>query len=162
MMTLEDAWDWYETTRSQLHRFARLGRKLWDRLPEDNPLWKDDDFKSLEPDTIRSDSESSREHLDDFAVTILFSVFEATVRDRVLKQIADERASIGPKLLAGVIDASLRDLRKRGFYRILDVFKGIDAGLVEEVNQVRRYRNWVAHGRRAAPSPSIRRSPTIA
>ena len=44
------------------------------------------------------------------------------------------------------------------FFNVLEPYKGIDPSLVEEVNQVRRYRNWVAHGRRtdqpAAVNPS--------
>jgi len=37
----------------------------------------------------------------------------------------------------------------------LEIFQGLDAGLVEEVNQVRKYRNWVAHGRHAARPDSV-------
>lgn len=39
-------------------------------------------------------------------------------------------------------------VRQGSFFRILATYKPDDAGLVEEINQVRRYRNWVAHGRR--------------
>jgi hypothetical protein len=40
------------------------------------------------------------------------------------------------------------------FFHVLAAYKsGVDPGLIEQVNQVRRYRNWVAHGRRAGEIP---------
>jgi hypothetical protein len=35
----------------------------------------------------------------------------------------------------------------------LELFKNLDHDLIEAVNQVRRYRNWVAHGRRQDKKP---------
>ena len=150
MMDLDEAWRWYSSTRESLLSFARLGRKHWDNFPDESPLWRDDSFRSLDSKTIIRDSDLGLEHLDDFAVMVFFSVFESIVRDRVVKQAEQERGDVRQELLIGLINATLLDLRKRSFYRVLDVFKGMDAGLVEEVNQVRRYRNWVAHGRRSA------------
>ena len=45
--------------------------------------------------------------------------------------------------------------RETTVYRVLEVFKGRDAGLVEEVNQVRSYRNRAAHGRRTAKPAAV-------
>ena len=149
MMDLDEAWQWYSSTRSSLLSFARLGRKHWDHFPEESPLWRDDSFRSLDSERIVQDSELGLEHLRDFAVMIFFSVFESIVRDRVIEQVEEERKTITGELLIGLIDASLRDFRKQRFHSVLEIFKGIDPGLVEEVNQVRRYRNWVAHGRQS-------------
>ena len=53
-----------------------------------------------------------------------------------------------PALLQAV--DSLTDAIKHGsFFKVLEAYKSLDHGLIEGVNQVRRYRNWVAHGRRA-------------
>jgi hypothetical protein len=42
------------------------------------------------------------------------------------------------------------------FAKVLDPYKAQGhADLIEEVNQVRRYRNWVAHGRRGDQPPSV-------
>ena len=41
MMTLDDSWRWYETTRGQLGLVGRLGAKYWDSLPWEGPLGKD-------------------------------------------------------------------------------------------------------------------------
>jgi hypothetical protein len=155
MMDLDDAWHWYEKTRAHLEWFARIGRRHWDQFPEDSPIWKDDAFKSLESEAIIQDSKFNLEHLEDFGVMVLFSVFESIVRERVLAQIQGRREGIEDILLGGVIDASLVELKKKSFSRILEIFKGMDAGLVEEVNQVRRYRNWVAHGRQSTPEASV-------
>jgi hypothetical protein len=42
------------------------------------------------------------------------------------------------------------------FFKVMEPYKDVDADLVEEVNQVRRYRNWVAHGRRTKQTPVVR------
>jgi hypothetical protein len=47
------------------------------------------------------------------------------------------------------------EIEHGSFYRVLQVFKGLDASLIEEVNQVRKYRNWVAHGRRTGKPDSV-------
>jgi hypothetical protein len=44
------------------------------------------------------------------------------------------------------------DIEHGSFFKVLEPYKKIDADLIEQVNQVRRYRNWVAHGRRG-PQP---------
>ena len=33
MMNLDEAWNWYVTTRKQLSLFGRFGRKHWNHLP---------------------------------------------------------------------------------------------------------------------------------
>ena len=66
-------------TREQLKLFGRLGRKHWDELPWDGTLGKDDKLRSLEAEGIVAGSAFFLDHLDDFAVLILFSVFESIV-----------------------------------------------------------------------------------
>jgi hypothetical protein len=38
---------------------------------------------------------------------------------------------------------------------VLEPYKDVNADLIDEVNQVRRYRNWVAHGRRTAQPDAV-------
>ncbi len=93
--------------------------------------------------------------LDDLCVLLLFSVFEATVRERVLADVVDELPIVRHPALVQAI-ATLKDSIGQGsFYRVLDPYKDLDVDLVEQVNQVRRYRNWVAHGRRGEPPESV-------
>jgi hypothetical protein len=155
MIDLDEAWRWYSSIRESLLSFARLGRKHWDSFPDESPLWRDDSFRSLDSEAIIRDSDLGLEHLDDFAVMVFFSVFESIVRDRVIKQAEQERGEIRQELLIGLINTTLHDLRKKSFYRVLGVFKTMDVALVEQVNQVRRYRNWVAHGRRTTRPDAV-------
>jgi hypothetical protein len=58
-----------------------------------------------------------------------------------------------------VVQAALGDGRDQieqgSFFRVLQAYKpSIDNDLVEQVNQVRKYRNWVAHGRRGSETPA--------
>ena len=150
MMTLDDAWGWYHKTRFMLKSFGRLGMSHWDSLPSESSLWKDDRFKELNSATIVEDSKLCLEPLDDFAVLILFSVFESSVRERVLAEVQRERALLSHHILTGIVDDAMQGIENGSFFRVLEVFKARDADMVEEVNQVRRYRNWVAHGRSTA------------
>ena len=54
-----------------------------------------------------------------------------------------------------IVEDAVSEIEHGSFYQLLEVFKGRGAELVEEVNQVRRYRNWVAHGRRTAKPDSV-------
>lgn len=149
-MKLNDAWNWYLTTRNQLQMFGRMGRKHWDGLPWEGALGKDEKLKELESGAIVARSEFSLEHLDDFAVLVLFSVFESAVRDHVVSDIEGEKSQIKHALLIQIVDDAVEEIEHGSFYGLLEVFKAQSADVVEEVNQVRRYRNWVAHGRRTA------------
>jgi hypothetical protein len=47
------------------------------------------------------------------------------------------------------------DIEQGSFFNVLEPYKDLDANLVEQVNQVRRYRNWVAHGRRTEQPAAV-------
>ena len=126
---------------------ARLGGKYWDELPWDGSLGRDDSFRLLEAAQIEEKSRAVLDDLDDPCVLLLFSVFEATVRERALADVADELPILRHPALVQAMQTLNDTIRHGSFYRVLDAYKGLDANLIEEVNQVRRYRNWVAHGR---------------
>lgn len=164
MKTLADAWNWYQAVAEATKRLDRLAR-VWGDFP-----WSQDDawVKRVEQDGVlgRVESQDLAENarivsteLDDLAIFVLFSVFEATVRDRLKDQIADEvRGLKHPSLVKAARE--VEDAIEQGsFGKVLDHFKldGNSKDLVEEVNQVRRWRNWVAHGRR----PEIRPPDTV-
>ena len=155
MINLNDAWIWYVTSREQLKLFGRLGRKHWDELPWDGTLGRDDKLKSLEAEAIVTGSAFCLDHLDDFAVLILFSVFESVVRAQVLSEVEDEKSRLRHELIIQIVTDATDEIEHGSFYRVLQVFKGLDANLIEEVNQVRKYRNWVAHGRRTGKPDAV-------
>jgi hypothetical protein len=155
MIDLNDAWTWYVTTRNQLKLFGRLGQKHWDNLPWDGKLGQDDKLNSLEAEVIVKGSAFCLDHLDDFAVLILFSVFESIVRAQVLSEIEEEKSRLRHALIIQIVTDATDAIEHGSFFRVLDVFKALDVNLIEEINQVRRYRNWVAHGRRAAKPDAV-------
>jgi len=46
-------------------------------------------------------------------------------------------------------------VEEASFFKILIPFKALDPDLVEKVNPVGRYRNWVAQGRRGRKPPAV-------
>ena len=95
------------------------------------------------------------EDLNDLVVLLIFSVFEATVRDHAKADVDRETASIQhPAVLRAVKD--LKDTIENGsFGRVTESYKTMDVNLTEQVNQVRKSRKWVAHGRRGEPENSV-------
>jgi hypothetical protein len=160
MKTLAEAWNWYQAVGVATNRLNHLA-KVWDDIP-----WGQSDawVKRIEHDGVLGKVEAWElaantrivsTELDELAIFVLFSVFEATVRDRLKDQIADEiRGLRHPSLVKAGQDVT--DAIEQGsFGKLLEPFK-LDVktkNLVEEVNQVRRWRNWVAHGRRPESRP---------
>jgi hypothetical protein len=159
MMTLEAAWSWYLETKRHLKLFGRIGAKHWNDLPWDGTLGRDDRLKALGADAIVEGVSFCLGPLDDLSILVLFSAFESIVRDRVLamieREIEGERSSRGRPLVIGILGEAFRESRRGRIFRLLRHFRSQDPDLVEEVNQVRRYRNWVAHGRRAVRPSAV-------
>lgn len=147
--TLEEAWVWYQSAKSVARVSQRVGLRFWDRLPSnDNVLEKYDSAN------VVANAKAVSDDLDDLCVLLLFSVFESIVRERILKEIvAAAPSNTHPVILAAIGEA--RDRVESGsFGLLLQSYKIVDADVVEGVNQVRKFRNWVAHGRRGA-KPTI-------
>jgi hypothetical protein len=147
MNTLEEAWQWYETTCRHLKLLRRLGEHYWDLLPWDRGLEREERFHTLEGDQVQTEAAFSLTHLDDLAVVVLFSVFEAQVRQHILDEMLPEIRNLRHRALRLAAEETQRQVSEGSFFRVLQPFKDAHADLVEEVNQVRRYRNWVAHGK---------------
>jgi hypothetical protein len=153
MKTLADAWNWYEATKRSLARMQRLGRKHWgDPSLESASFWQDDHFKRLEASDIVAETTASLKPIDDLAIVVLFSVFESHVRDYLVARIKPEAAGLIDPILKGAADDAIQGVEEGSFYRrVLHPLKEqrrVSADLVTQVDQVRDYRNWVAHGRR--------------
>ena len=152
MKTLDDAWRWYQDGKKSLKLADRLGEKHWRTLPVDYALSlrKDDAFRMLEPLDITAPAKYALRHLDDLAIVVMFSVFEATVRENVLAQIKPEASILQHHSLIKAAKALAEEIRAGSFFHVLAPFRSREPGLAEEVDQVREYRNWVAHGKRKA------------
>jgi hypothetical protein len=146
--SLEDAWDWYRAVRVLTDSMDRLGRRYWESLPWEGELGRDNRLRDLQASDILKKSFAILIDLDDLCILLLFSVFEATVREHVRRDVAVELPELRHPALVTAIKSLNEAIESGSFFRVLDPYKGLDSDLMEEVNQVRRYRNWVAHGRR--------------
>jgi hypothetical protein len=152
--SLADAWSWYESVLLLTQAMGRLGKKHWDHLPWEGDLGRDERLRLLESATIVEGAEAVLRDLNDLCVLLLFSVFEVIVRERALREVAEELPAPQHPALQHALRTLNEGLEHGSFFRVLEAYKGLDPGLIEEVNQVRQYRNWVAHGRRGRPANS--------
>lgn len=146
--SLDDAWRWYESARRLARTMRRLGEQHWDNLPWNGDLGRDNHLKDLTSAEILNGSQTVLDDLDDLCVLLLFSVFEATIRERILAEIEAELPPLRHPAIKRALKEMKEDIEQGSFFKVLEPYKDFDANLIEQVNQVRRYRNWVAHGRR--------------
>ncbi|MBY0528498.1 MAG: hypothetical protein K2R98_34225 [Gemmataceae bacterium] len=158
--SLADAWRWYESARRLARTMGRLGEKHWNSLPWDGDLGRDDYLRELTSAEILDDSQSVLDDLDDLCVLLLFSVFEATIRERVLADVEAELPPLRHVAIKRALDDMKEGIEHGSFFKVLEPYKEFDVNLIEQVNQVRRYRNWVAHGRRTEQPAAV--DPTTA
>lgn len=156
MKTLDDAWKWYVNTRDNLRRMHRLASRYWPGLPWEGDLGRDDEFRTLEGEAIQSETRYGLDSLDDLTVVVLFSVFEQSIRDHIKGELVVEAAGLVHPVLRDAAADAIEAVQVGSFFRVLKPYKSEGhADLIEEVNQVRQYRNWVAHGRRGEQPPSV-------
>jgi hypothetical protein len=147
--TLDDAWQWYKSVRRLARTMERMGEKHWDNLPWDSSLGRDNQLIQLTSAEVLNDSQSALDNLDDLCVLLLFSVFEAIIRERILAEVEAELPPLRHVAIKRALDELKESIEHGSFFKVLEPYKDLDANLIEQVNQVRRYRNWVAHGRRS-------------
>jgi hypothetical protein len=148
MRTLDEAWNWYVHSRRLLKLMRRVADRYWLGLPW-SEMERDENFRALESEDVINSADMVLAEFDDIAVFVLFSVFEAIVRDHVLNELTEEVALVKHPALAKAAKALKGNIEEGSFYNnVLDLYKDVNHNLVEHVNQVRTYRNWVAHGRR--------------
>ena len=146
---LDDAWRWYERARALALTAQRLAAKHWDELPWEGSLGRDERLNDITAKMLTDQSATVLEDLDDLGVLLLFSVFEARVRTQVLTEIKTQLPQLQHPALGRAVADLQEEIGSGSFFKVLQPYKQFDADLVETVNQVRRYRNWVAHGRHA-------------
>lgn len=169
MTTLDDAWMWYRAVADGMRRPTHLA-KHWSDLPWGTDtewvqrLERDNVLRAVETTDLTRDAARVTDEHDDLAILVLFAVFEAQVREHLKAQLASEvRALRHPALQTAGRDI-LDDIDSGSFARLLKAFKltESDTDLVEQVNQIRKHRNWVAHWRRDDMHPDVRIEPRAA
>jgi hypothetical protein len=160
MTTLEDAWTWYRSASEGTKWLTHLA-KFWGTFPwEQADEWvdeiaKDNVLRHIEVSKMTDTAKVVRTELDDLAVLVLFSVFEANVRDHLTSQLQPEVDTLRHPSLKKAGDEVMDAIAHGSIGRLLQSFKLGDSSkeLVMQVDQVRDHRNWVAHGRRADMLP---------
>jgi hypothetical protein len=156
MNTLDDAWRWYELVSRQATLARRLASRYWAELPWDGAIGRDTFFQDLDRDRVVQGAQEVMADLDDLAVMLLFSVFEANVREAVLAAVDHEVGLIQHPALRHAAEDARDWIAEGSFFRVLEPYKAEGhADLIEQVNQVRKYRNWVAHGRRGTTPSAV-------
>jgi len=167
MKTLADAWNWYQSTKRNLTRMQRLGRKHWnDPSLQGASIWQDSQFRMLLALDIVGETTMSLKPIDDLAIVVLFSVFESHVRDYLAARMKPEKDALTDPILKEAAADAVQGVEEGSFYRrVLYPLKEqgrVSANLVTQVDQVRDYRNWVAHGRRERDADMNNVSPRMA
>ncbi len=93
--------------------------------------------------------------LDDLAVLVLFSVFEATVRTLAKADVNRETAQVRHPAVLRTVNDLKEAIENGSFGKVTDAYKTMGVDLTAQVNQVRKFRNWVAHGRRDVPENRV-------
>lgn len=135
--------------------------KFWGEFPWDqgnewvDRVAKDNVLRVVEAVDLSRDADTVTNEHDDLAVLVLFSVFEAVVRDHLKSQLAPEIGRLKHPSLRKAGREVAEAVEHGSFGRLLEAFKIADdhKSLIEQVNQIRRWRNWVAHGRRLEMRP---------
>lgn len=163
MTTLEEVWEWYEAALSSLRKVERLASRFWDDLPWDGPLGRDRLLGGGDADEeagpVARQAGLAQQPVDDLAVVLLFSVFEATVRGRVADSAKTAADQITNPFILGVIRRTLGEIDRGSFAGDLEAYSRSKSAewvnLSDRVRQVRRYRNWITHGRRGKPHGAV-------
>jgi len=152
--SLDNAWRWYQDTRSLLKLTGRLARH-WNELPWTGRLGKDIAFQSFTASELQEKGANSLPLLDDLAIVVLFSVFESHVRQHVLGEVETEEVTLQHRAIKHAVSEAKDRIEFGSFYRVLEPFKDHHHDLVAQIDQIRDYRNWVAHGRRGIPTNNV-------
>jgi hypothetical protein len=152
--SLDDAWKWY----SAVKKLAADMRHLAGRC--DSPEWRalldqSNRLRELTAADLQDMADTILDDLADLVVLVLFSVFEASVRTQALSDVDRSTTLITHAAVKQAVKELKEAITSGSFARVTAAFQQMDVNLTEQVNQVRKYRNWVAHGRREAPEHNV-------
>jgi hypothetical protein len=154
ILSLEDAWTWYNAVRTLAYDVRHLAEH-WDR-PDPGPgLSLDNRLRHRTGEQFLDMARTILDDLDDLAVLVLFSVFEALVRARAEADVDRAAASIRHVAVREAVKDLKESIKHGSFAKVTRAFKSMDADLTAQVDQIRKFRNWVAHGRREVPENNV-------
>ena len=149
--SLDDAWRGYDAAYNLAGDLRKLA-DIWDHPDLAKVLGDDNRLRGRTAGELRKNAETI---LDDLAVLVMFSVFESIVRARATADVDREIEQIRhPAVLRAVTDLKAA-IQNGSFAKVTEAYKTMDVDLTAQVNQVRKFRNWVAHGRRDDPENNV-------
>jgi hypothetical protein len=155
IQTLDDAWEWYKAVDRLCRQMQRMATKYWDRDELSDLLAHDNTFRDRTAAAIQDDARRVFNDLEDLAVLVLFTVFEAEVREiaqldaeRLLQEMTHPAMQSAAKELQEAVE-------KGSFSKLTAAYKPMDVDGTAQIDQIRGFRNWVAHGRRGPLENSI-------
>ncbi len=128
MTRLDRAWEWFQVVSTNLALAASL------------------------PGSSREETTLALRELDEVAIIVLFAAFEAEVREHLEGIIRDAKLSATHASTLNWFEQAERELARGGIQSIVGRARlGADkhGRLSARFARLNRYRNWVAHGRRA-------------
>lgn len=115
---------------------------------------QDTDFVDNPIDVIRRNIQASRETVDDHTILAMWAVFEremVAVLESESRKMLDASPSAFNEALFRKVEAGIEHWR---IDDKIDLFKPVlPVKLFELTNEIKRYRNWVAHRNLKKPSP---------
>jgi hypothetical protein len=151
MGPLDAVWQWFEYARDSIDFTAAQVTKR----PRESfgPLV----FAQAEPGPGPLDNLwRARTELSDLTVLALFAVFEQALLDHLILTGQKVRQGLASGIQDALVSRAFEGLDRWPLGDILDVYKVVlDPALVGMVKQVKDYRDWVAHGKKEAPSARI-------
>ncbi len=133
-------------------------RKLagkWNDPALETVLGRDNRLRDRTAEELQNKAALILDDLDDLAVLVMFSVFEATVRSRTKSDVARATERVKHPAVLNAVDDLKEAIENGSFGRVMEAYKTMDVDLTTLVNQVRKFRNWVAHGRRDDPENNV-------
>jgi hypothetical protein len=142
---LDAIFDWYKFTRDLLQWISKMLEQNPENL-HDRPWPKELKWQPI--DKVQDKLKHALEELDDLVVLALFAEFETWL----LQEISEVLCAKGEPVTAfsqGVLEHARSALERESLAKLLDVYKTIvPPETVDQVKEIKKYRNWVAHGKR--------------
>ncbi|MBM4037007.1 MAG: hypothetical protein FJ290_00715 [Planctomycetes bacterium] len=154
---LEPIWDAYQTTLNALKVVDRCATAP--HIDEERPF-RNTRFHKETEERCKGLLKSAQVELDALTVLGLYAAFEARVREHLTQQGELLRTAGTPDREFGLALAEHFERycdEEQRMDRFVELFAhAVGDTLVAQVGQIRKYRHWVAHGRRGKTPPATR------
>lgn len=145
----QGVWSWFQFARDSIELAVQQVRAEPDRIPPGLVF-----SRHASPQEALAHLAKAKAELDDLMVLVLFAVFEQTLRAHMALTCAETCRGVPSETQASLVSGAFKRLEKCSLEQLLALYKAVvKAGLVKPAQDVKAYRNWVAHGKKE-PRPS--------